>query len=227
VLGRLTTSSALGVLVACTALVGPHEEPTRASYSATGFSEAQVALIDRAIGRYADAGLELPPLEFVRYPTRDPCRGARGFYAGDRPQATIRICTLEAGRFAESLFLHEVAHAWDAYALTARRREAFLELRNLEQWWDDGSAPWHTYGAEHAAQILVWGLIGRPIRIATIPDTSCVELRAGYVLLTGGPPSHGDTDLCDEGGSADSIREPAIVRATTTCWVCSVLSKMS
>jgi hypothetical protein len=198
VLHRLIASSALGVLVASTTLIGPHEEPNRSAHSAEGFSHAQVALIDWAIGLYADAGLELPPLEFVRYPTRDSCRGARGLYTGSRSPATIRICMPEAGRFAESLFLHEVAHAWDAYALTDRRREALLELRNLEQWWDDGSAPWHTYGAEHAAQILVWGLIGRPIRIATISHTSCADLRAGYVLLTGRPPLHGFTDLCDE-----------------------------
>jgi hypothetical protein len=197
-LRRLAASSALGVLVASTALVGPHGEPDRASYSATGFSHAQAELIDWAIGLYAETGLELPPLEFVRFPTREPCRSARGFYTGSRPPMTIRICMPEADRFAQSLFLHEIAHAWDAYALTDRRREAFLELRNLEQWWDDGTAPHHMYGAEQAAQILVWGLIDRPIRIATIPDAGCADLRTGYVLLTGRPPLHGFTDLCDE-----------------------------
>jgi hypothetical protein len=133
-LRRLAASSALGVLVASTAVVGPRGEPNRSPYSATGFSHAQAALIDWAIGQYADAGLELPPLEFVRYPTSEPCRGARGFYTGGRSPTTIRICMAEAGRFAESLFRHEIAHAWDAFALTDRRREAFLELRNLEQW---------------------------------------------------------------------------------------------
>jgi len=199
VLSRLATGSALGVLVAATAFVGPHDEPDRFSYSATGFSHAQAALIDWTIGLYADAGLELPLLDFVSYPTGEPCRGARGFYAGGRSPAKIRVCTPEAGPFAESLFLHEVAHAWDAYALSDRQREAFLELRNLETWWDDGSAPWHSYGAEQAAQVLAWGLIDRPIRVATIPDAGCDELRTGYVLLTGRLPLHGYTDLCDDG----------------------------
>jgi hypothetical protein len=63
---------------------------------------------------------------------------------------------------------------------------------------DDGSAQWHTYGAEQAAQIIVWGLIDRPIRIATIPDSSCVDLRTGYILLTGRRPLHGYKDLCAE-----------------------------
>jgi hypothetical protein len=199
VLHRLIASSALGVLVASTTLIGPNEAPNQSAYSAEGFSHAQVGLIDWAIGLYADAGLELPPLEFVRYPTREPCRGARGFYTGSRSPATIRICIPEADRFAESLFLHEIAHAWDTYALTDRRREAFLELRNLEQWSDDGSVEWHMNGAEQAAQILMWGLIDRSIRIATIPDASCADLRAGYVLLTGRPPLHGYKDLCNEG----------------------------
>jgi hypothetical protein len=198
VLRRLVVSSALGVLIASTALVRPGGEPNGASYSAKGFSHAQEAQIEWAIGLYADAGLELPPLEFVRYPTREPCRGGRGFYTGDRSPATIRICIPDAGRSAEPVFLHEIAHAWDGHALTEGRREAFLQLRNLEQWWDDSSAQWHTYGAEQAAQILVWGLIDRPIRIATIPNSSCVDLRAGYVLLTGHPPLHGYTDLCDK-----------------------------
>jgi hypothetical protein len=154
--------------------------------------------MDWALGLYADAGLELPPLEFVRYSSREPCRGARGFFTGRRSPPTVRICTPDADRFVELLFLHEIAHGWDAHALTDRRREAFLELRDLETWWDDGSAPWHTYGAEQAAQIIVWGLLDRPVRITTIPDASCAELRAGYLVLTGRAPLHGYTDLCDE-----------------------------
>jgi hypothetical protein len=197
-LGHRVANSALAVLVAAVALVALPEVPNEASHSARGFSNAQEALIEWAIGLYADAGLELPPLRFVHYPTREPCRGARGLYTGGRTPATIRICTREAGPFAESLFLHEIAHAWDGYTLTDRRRAAFLQLRHLEQWWDDSSAQWHTYGAEQAAQIIVWGLIDRPIHIATIPDSDCLDLRTGYVLLTGRPPLHGYTDLCDE-----------------------------
>jgi hypothetical protein len=195
-LGHRVANSALAVLVAAVVLVAPPEVPDEASVR--GFSDAQEALIEWAIGRFADAGLELPPLKFVHYPTREPCRGARGLYTGDRTPATIRICTREAGPFAESLFLHEIAHVWDGYTLTDRRRAAFLQLRHLEEWWDNGSAQWHTYGAEHAAQIIAWGLIDRPIHIATIPDSSCLDLRTGYVLLTGRPPLHHYADPCDE-----------------------------
>jgi hypothetical protein len=197
-LGHRVANSAVAVLVAAATLVGPPAEPDESSHSARGFSYAQEVLIEWAIGRFADAGLELPPLEFVYYPTREPCRGARGFYTGDRSRATIRICMREASPFAELLFLHEIGHAWDQYALTDRRRAAFLQQRDLEDWWDNGSAPWHTYGAEQAAQIIVWGLIDRPIHIATIPDSGCLDLRTGYVLLTGRPPLHGYADPCDE-----------------------------
>jgi hypothetical protein len=197
-LGHRVANSALAVLVAVVALVGPPAEPDVPFHSARGFSHAQEALIEWAIGRFADAGLELPPLEFVHYPTREPCRGARGFYTGDRSRATIRICVREASPFADLLLLHEIAHALDGYALTDRRRAAFLQLRHLEEWWDNGSAPWHTYGAEQAAQIIAWGLIDRQIHIATIPDSSCLDLRTGYVLLTGRPPLHRYTDPCDK-----------------------------
>ena len=120
-LGHRVANSALAVLVAAAALVGPPAEPDVPSHFARGFSHAQEALIEWAIGRFADAGLELPPLEFVHYPTREPCRGARGLYTGDRSRATIRICVREASPFAELLLLHEIAHAWDGYALTDGR----------------------------------------------------------------------------------------------------------
>jgi hypothetical protein len=197
-LGHRVANSALAVIVAAVALVGPPAELDEASHSARGFSRAQEALIEWAIGRFADAGLELPRLEFVHYPTTEPCRGARGFYTGDRSRATIRICVRAASPFAELLFLHEIAHAWDRYTLTDRRRAAFLQLRDLEEWWDNGSAPWHTYGAEQAAQIVAWGLIDRPIHVATIPDSDCLDLRTGYFLLIGRPPLHGYADPCDE-----------------------------
>jgi hypothetical protein len=198
--GRRVANSTLVVLIAAATLGGPHPEPDQASHTARGFSRAQETRIEWAIDLYADAGLELPPLKFVHYPRREPCHGARGLYTGNHSPATIRICTPDAGRFSESLFLHEIAHAWDGYALPDRRRAAFLQLRDLEQWWDNGSAPWHTYGAEQAAQIIVWGLIDRPLHIATIPDSDCLDLRTGYTLLTGRPPLHGYADLCDETG---------------------------
>jgi hypothetical protein len=197
-LGHRVANSALAVLVAAVALVGQPEGPNEASHSARGFSHAQEALIERAIGRFADAGLELPPIKFVHYPTREPCRGARGFYTGDRTRATIRICVREASPFAELLLLHEIAHAWDGYTLTDRRRAAFLELRDLEEWWDNGSAPWHTYGAEQAAQIIAWELIDHHIHIAVVPNSDCLDVRTGYVLLTGRPPLHRHPNPCDE-----------------------------
>ena len=50
--------------------------------------------------------------------------------------------------------------------------------------------------AEHAAEIVVWGLIDRPVRSVFNPDTTCAALRAGYEVLVGEPPLHGFTDRC-------------------------------
>ena len=147
------------------------------------------------LGLYAEAGLELPHLDFELHPDGEACHGGRGYYMGDG--STIRICIPDTGAVAQPVYLHEIAHAWDARTLSDDRRATFLDQRGLHKWWDDGSAPWYTFGAEQAAQIVMWGLIDRPISVATIPDSGCAELQAGYHLLTGRRPLHGFTDLCD------------------------------
>jgi hypothetical protein len=185
---------AIAVLLTGAAVVPRGSASVTSAYTAAGFAPSQVALIEGALALFAEADLDLPQLDFELHTDAAACRGARGFYTGDG--STIRICTADSGGFAESLYLHEIAHAWDDHALTDDRRRAFLELRDLESWWDDGSAPWHTFGAEHAAHVVMWGLIDRPIRLATIPDSGCAELEAGYVVLTGQAPLHGFTDLC-------------------------------
>ena len=70
-----------------------------------------------------------------------------------------------------------------------------MELRGLEQWRGD-AADWHDLGAEHAAEIMVWGLMDRPVWPAYLPASSCADLQAGYETLTGRPPLHGYTDFC-------------------------------
>jgi hypothetical protein len=80
--------------------------------------------------------------------------------------------------------------------LTESRRAAFLRLRGLTEWRNDDPDRWHERGAEHAAEIMVWGLIDRPVRPVFIPDNTCADLLAGYVMLTGRSPLHGFTDRC-------------------------------
>lgn len=108
----------------------------------------------------------------------------------------IDICATEVGRPTRVMVLHETAHAWAAAALTPERKLAFQELRGWTHWRDYEAAPWHENGTEQAAEIMVWGLIDEPLRMARIYQTSCAELEVGYRVLTGADPLHGLRDYC-------------------------------
>jgi hypothetical protein len=195
-LARRTLVPVLRLVIVATLVVGPAASAGVVGPTIEGFGSEQRAVLDWALGQFSEAGLALPPVDIVRASTRTVCNGANGLYDGTGTRATIHICTAETDPFLETLFLHELAHAWDGHTLSEEERARFLELRGLSRWWDDGSARWHELGAEHAAAILVWGLIDRPLRVSLIPNHSCDELRAGYVALTGRPPVH--TTRCNE-----------------------------
>jgi hypothetical protein len=55
---------------------------------------------------------------------------------------------------------------------------------------------WHDRGAEHAAEIIAWGLIDRPTRPGHIDQNSCEELLAAYTTLIGETPLHVFTEAC-------------------------------
>jgi len=156
----------------------------------------QERLVQRAAGLFAEAGLDLPPVEIVHHPTDDGCFGRRGAHTTDGRRSTIHLCVDESGRDVEYLFLHELAHAWERKGVSDEQRSEFLRLRGLTEWRNDDPERWHERGAEHAAEIMVWGLMDRPISIATLEHDSCAELRAAYEVLTGQAPLHGYTTNC-------------------------------
>ena len=81
-------------------------------------------------------------------------------------------------------------------AVSAENLAAFQELRGYEFWLNYDEALWHENGTEQAAEILVWGLVDRPMAMSRITDNGCDDLLAGFVTLTGQQPLHGFTDLC-------------------------------
>lgn len=166
--------------------------------TASGFGSDQQTLIDWATALFHQADLSLPPVDFVHESSTDPCHGRRGAQVFDHGCSTIHICTDEAGPADQFLFVHELAHAWDHGALTDDRRAAFMALRGLHTWQgtDPTGRDWLDRGAEHAAEIMTWGLMDRPMMVVFIPDTTCADLLAGYETLTGRPPLHGFTDYC-------------------------------
>jgi hypothetical protein len=135
-----------------------------------------------AIGRFLDAGLELPAGELHMHADRDACARPdgsprNGYMGGGRDGFELHICT------NPSILLHELAHLWDNHAMTDELRSEFLELRGLETW---NHASWNQAGGEHLASVIAWGLGGgRPTSISQIDDAS---LAAAYELLTGSQP---------------------------------------
>lgn len=150
-----------------------------------------------ALDLFDEAALELPPIRFVHHGgATEPCRGRMGMHRAVDGVSIIEVCTSEASFPTRLMLLHEVAHAWTSHQLTPERKAQFQELRGWEHWRDYEAAEWHENGTEQAAEILVWGLSDRPLRMARIHQASCGELEAGYLTLTGRPPLHGFRDHC-------------------------------
>ncbi len=156
-----------------------------------------VELAEWAVGLYDEAGLELPSVEFRFHGEDvDGCDGHEGLHRPGDAQHVIELCRADDYSLGTQLtILHEFAHAWIAHGADQSARDAFRELRGFDHW-NDRDTPWHENGVEQAAEIVVWGLVDRPIGVARITQNSCDELDAGFVALTGRSPLHGLRERC-------------------------------
>lgn len=146
---------------------------------------------------FDQAGFELPPLRYVFHGNNpEPCADRPGLHHRVNGVNVIEICTADATRATAVMVLHETAHAWMDRALTAERKAAFQRLRGWKYWRDYDAAAWHDNGTEQAAEIMVWGLIDRPMAMVRIDQNSCAELDAGYRTLTGEAPHNNFRDAC-------------------------------
>jgi hypothetical protein len=197
---RMTTNATTHHATLLAPVAAASDAPAAASpsHTLTGFTGGQEATIGWALGLFDEAGLPVPGIDFVLHTTVESCHGRRGWYSGADDRPVIRICTHEGGPVPEPLILHELAHAWDGHLLTDQRRAAFLDWRGMSQWWGADREQRGEYGAEQAAETIVWGVIDRPISASQIPApyNDCGHLRTAYVMLTGRPPLHGYTDRC-------------------------------
>jgi hypothetical protein len=171
-------------------------DPHRGQFSMTGLSADQVAVAEWARSLYDQAGLDLPDVALVGHSTTEPCQGRAGLHEVEDGRSVIHLCGRRTRALDEFLYLHELAHAWDRASLTDARRSHFLALRGLTEWRNDDPDRWGERGAEHAAEMIMWGLMDRPVRVVQIADAGCAQLLAGYVALTGRPPLHGYQDAC-------------------------------
>lgn len=145
------------------------------------------ATIEWAVARYESVGLDLPAATVTLHDDPVACKGASGLYVrGDVPE--IRLCanTEPDSRIARLIVLHELGHLWAEGTLTGPEKQALLDLRGLEVW-ADSDHPTHKWGAEHAAEILSWGLMDESVRIIRIYDTTPDLLTEAWLLLVGRP----------------------------------------
>jgi hypothetical protein len=194
------THRGLALTVLLTVGVGAHQsfvEPGP-GHTAIGFSPTGVQVVEWGLALFGEAGLPLPGIDFVFHDSPQPCRGRPGWHRRTGTRSTIDICAERSRSSLEFLVLHELAHAWDSHRLTDDRRAAFLGVRELTQWSGTETARWREYGAEQSAEVVVWAVFDRPVRMVRIPapHNDCDHLLAGYHALTGQSPLYGYTDRC-------------------------------
>jgi hypothetical protein len=197
---------AIVAVAAFSAVTVDFSMPTDARDGAVGSSPA-VEFVDMpaaveaaaawAMDLFGAAGFQLPPLRYVFHgDDPEPCAERPGLHHPVEGINVIEICTSEMSTVTEWMILHETAHAWLDHTLTDERKAAFQRLRGWTYWRNYAAADWHDNGTEQAAEIMVWGLIDRPIALLRLDSNACDELEAGYRVLTGQAPLHGFRDEC-------------------------------
>jgi hypothetical protein len=143
-----------------------------------------LARLELALGRFEDAGLELPDL-VVRVGD-GICGGAMGRFVEAEPTWEVLICT-----DIDAVWEHELAHAWERHTLDEATRNAFMAAFGYDTW-RGAAVPWRERAAEGVAFLVQQGLAGLPI--TSPPSPSAVERMDGYRLLTGRVPPTWDRD---------------------------------
>ncbi len=145
-------------------------------------------LISWAEDRYASIGLELPAALVTVRPGGGGCGGNAGRYVpGDYPEVEICVDSRPTSKASRLTVLHELGHLWAENRLDDETRRSFLDTRGLTAWIDTELPP-HEWGAEHAAEVLSWGLMDEPVGIIRIYNASPEALSVAFVVLTGTQP---------------------------------------
>ena len=134
--------------------------------------------IEWALGRYAEAGLELPAIEIHLHSDRADCNGLNGYLANAVGGGWIlHSCGVDY------TLLHELAHAYDNHMLDDATRDELLELAHADSWRHDD---WHLAGGEHAANVIAWGLMEERINQTRTRPYDYQSMLEAYSILTGG-----------------------------------------
>jgi hypothetical protein len=148
----------------------------------------EIELAEWARERFELAGLELPAVKVTFHDDGAGCNGNTGLYRPGEP-AEVHLCSrspLES-KGTRLITLHELGHAWAETHTDAGTRARLLAVRGLEAW-TDPALPTHEWGAEHAAEVLSWGLMDEAVSIVRINDHSAEALTVAFEALTGRAP---------------------------------------
>lgn len=164
-------------------------EPPAVEIDITSADPAWTSRVEWALDRLDRAGLDVPSLTVEVHDDRAPCNGASGLYLPTAPPQ-VHLCSQQSpdSRAARLIALHELAHAWAETQLTEEERQQFLSLRELDAWIDD-DLPRYEWGAEHAAEVVAWGLMDEEIPIVRINDAQPDQLLPAFQLLVNQTPS--------------------------------------
>ncbi|MGH8935915.1 MAG: hypothetical protein ACRDXD_06580 [Acidimicrobiia bacterium] len=150
-----------------------------------GASPDDLARLEAALGMFEAAGLSVGSTE-VRFvePGVGGCGdGWVGQYRSRWPRSVVTVCT-----DSQRTLVHELAHVWVDHHLSRRDQERLVELWRLPAWRGEGVA-WGERASEHAAEIIVWGVI--PGAVPRVPETDPDMLSTAYIRLTGRAPAAG------------------------------------
>lgn len=177
-----------GINVPKSALLGGYEPVFARGLIIDADREDWVQLIGWAEQRFVIAGLELPAARVTVRPGTEYCGGNSGRYVrGKVPEVQLCVDTEPSTTISKLIVLHELAHLWAENRLDGSTRERFLEVRGVEVWIDDEIPP-HEWGAEHAAEVVSWGLMDRQVRIIRIYNASPAALTEAFRVLAGIDP---------------------------------------
>jgi hypothetical protein len=157
-------------------------------------------VLQDALARYGAAGLPEPRFDTVTFEPSRECVGRSGRLIQSEGRRNLFLCLFESdlcpgtGACQEptvavrGIILHELAHAWTLDHIDDDLQSRFLELVGLVEWHPDDGLPWAEQGVEYSADVMAWGLLDKPARMARIGNPSCLDLTAAFRLLTGVEP---------------------------------------
>ncbi len=152
----------------------PEPEVTETRVVGIDNDPARSAEAQDVIDRFAEVGLDLPPVTIQFHESTAACLGYDGIIRYVDPAPVIEICSDRP-----YVMPHELAHAWVDANLTDTAKAVYVEQWSLASW--DGADDWNDRGTEHAAFVIQQNLTASP---ATMSRT-WRERAEAFEMLTG------------------------------------------